>query len=360
MCFIVFIPRLITASLDWFFAVPVRGSWILKLSGTGPVCSPFKKGNGTETGPDFKALVHRAEYLANREQVHAFFLEMLDDAADNFDIGVDSSPSTDLPIDPGHLPPTLDDQLVQPIAAMSLNLDAANTNLRHDLYSKSLQVLKSSCFAFSGSTDFTTSAFISVLSLFNALLDSGCTHHIIQDRSLFSNYTSKSIPIKTANCGTLAALGTGDVDFRSSFRDQSVIFTLRGCLYAPSASINLLSVGALVEREMSALFSPGGMTKVSFPADHPTLPAFTFTATVVNRLSFLKLDFVPPGKPMVDVSATALPALSFPRVKLDSMLWHLLLVFGTRMMHSLIIRLRNLLLSVLLGLLSLQFVVEVN
>jgi hypothetical protein len=39
-----------------FFAVPVRGSWILKLSGTGPVRGPFKKGNRTETGPDFKAL----------------------------------------------------------------------------------------------------------------------------------------------------------------------------------------------------------------------------------------------------------------------------------------------------------------
>ena len=41
----------------WFFAVPVHGSCILKLSGTGPVCGPSKKGNRTETGPDFKALI---------------------------------------------------------------------------------------------------------------------------------------------------------------------------------------------------------------------------------------------------------------------------------------------------------------
>ena len=40
-----------------FFAVPVRGSCILKLSGTGPVRDPSKKGNRTEIGPDFKALV---------------------------------------------------------------------------------------------------------------------------------------------------------------------------------------------------------------------------------------------------------------------------------------------------------------
>ena len=39
-----------------FFAVPVHGSCILKLSGTCPVRGPSKKGNRTETGPDFKAL----------------------------------------------------------------------------------------------------------------------------------------------------------------------------------------------------------------------------------------------------------------------------------------------------------------
>ena len=39
-----------------FFAVPVHGSCILKLSGTGPVWGPSKKGNRTETRPDFKAL----------------------------------------------------------------------------------------------------------------------------------------------------------------------------------------------------------------------------------------------------------------------------------------------------------------
>ena len=40
-----------------FFAVPVHGSCILKLSGTGLVRGPSKKGNRTETGPDFKALM---------------------------------------------------------------------------------------------------------------------------------------------------------------------------------------------------------------------------------------------------------------------------------------------------------------
>ena len=56
MCFIVFIPRPVTTSFDRFFAVAVHSSCVLKLSGTGPVRGPSKKGNRTETGPDFKAL----------------------------------------------------------------------------------------------------------------------------------------------------------------------------------------------------------------------------------------------------------------------------------------------------------------
>ena len=56
-CSIIFIPRLVTTSFLQFFAVLVRGSCILKPFETGPVCGPSEKGNKTETGPDFKALL---------------------------------------------------------------------------------------------------------------------------------------------------------------------------------------------------------------------------------------------------------------------------------------------------------------
>jgi hypothetical protein len=56
-CFTVFILGPVTSCFLRFFAVPVCGSWILKLSGTGLVRGPPKKSNRTETGPDFKALV---------------------------------------------------------------------------------------------------------------------------------------------------------------------------------------------------------------------------------------------------------------------------------------------------------------
>ena len=172
------------------------------------------------------------------------------------------------------------------------------------------------------------------MSLFNALLDSGCTHHIIRDQDLFYNYVEKEISVGTANCGSLAALGTGDVDFRYLYGTRKVIFTLRGCLHAPSAPINLLSVGALVEHGMSCLFSPGGIMKVFFPSNHHRLPDFVFAVNVSNRLLFLKLDFVCPTRPIAffgspECSPVDLPAVlmvltdySFPRLKLDLMLWH--------------------------------------
>ena len=92
--------------------------------------------------------------------------------------------------------------------------------------------------------------------------------------------------------------------------------------------INLLSVGALAERGMSCLFSPGGVTNVSYPDDHPRLPGFSFTASVVNRLSFLKLCFLPPANPVSFVShasvssSASASSYSFPQITQDSMLWH--------------------------------------
>jgi hypothetical protein len=88
--------------------------------------------------------------------------------------------------------------------------------------------------------------------------------------------------VGTANCGSLEALGTGDVKFWYPFGDRQVTFTLRGCLYAPGAPISLLSVGALVERGMSCVFSPGGIMVVSYPRDHAKLSGFAFLAAVVN------------------------------------------------------------------------------
>ena len=130
-----------------------------------------------------------------------------------------------------------------------------------------------------------------------------------------------------AHCRSLEALGTGDVEFEDSFSDCQVIFTLCSCLFAPSAPINLLSVGALAKRGMSCLFSPGGITKFSYPEDHPQLPNFSLSATVINHLSFLKLSFISPELSLTSAAlpaeaAISVPAYTFPRLKQDSILWH--------------------------------------
>ena len=82
-CFIVFLLRPVTTSFNWFFAVPVHGFCILKLSETGPVCGPSKKGNRSKTGPDFKALSKTNDlfmsynaYKFCMENVHMHVLKM--------------------------------------------------------------------------------------------------------------------------------------------------------------------------------------------------------------------------------------------------------------------------------------------
>ena len=79
-----------------------------------------------------------------------------------------------------------------------------------------------------------------------------------------------------------------------------VVFTMRGCLYAPEAPINLLSVSTLVERGMSCLFSSGCLTKVFYPQNHAKLSGLAFSVVVMNHLSFLKLVFLPPAQAPLD------------------------------------------------------------
>jgi hypothetical protein len=277
----------------------------------------FQPGGGMEG--------RREEYMSNKGRFHAMFVECLDNASSFHD----PTTHSDLLSPPSSpfFPPTLDDELVlPPLVNLCVASSAQNVDFRDDLYIPcSLKFPPPQALA---SIDFKSAAMVSMVSLYNALLDSGCTH-IIRDRHLFCSYLAKPISVGTANCGSLDALGTGDVEFRYPFGDRHVIFTLRGCLYAPGAPINLLSVGALVERGMSCLFSPGGITKVFYPRTHAKLPGFTFLATVSNRLSFLKLDFISPEPLASAFPARALiPSVqeraptSFPRLRLDSLLWH--------------------------------------
>jgi hypothetical protein len=75
---------------------------------------------------------------------------------------------------------------------------------------------------------------------------------------------------------------------------------------------------------------PGGITKISYPKDHPRLPGLSLSATVVNLLSFFNLVFLPLVLSLVSIALPAqvissLPIVSFysfPHVQMDSVLWH--------------------------------------
>ena len=162
-----------------------------------------------------------------------------------------------------------------------------------------------------------------LLSLYNTILDSGCTNHIIQDCSLFWTYhTSMSVPVKTANCRILETLAKGDVKFCIQCGSQSIVFVLRDCLHVPSAPINLLSVSTMQERQMRIHFNEDS-TVIHFPSDHPILTGLSVQASVLHCLSFLKCAFLLPTPPISDGTEVAFP--TFPVPARTPSLWHLCL-----------------------------------
>ncbi|KAF5382182.1 hypothetical protein D9615_004371 [Tricholomella constricta] len=166
-------------------------------------------------------------------------------------------------------------------------------------------------------------ALFSLSSRFNALLDSGCTVHIIRDRDLFWTYdSSQAVSVGTANCGVLPTLAKGEVRFKTVLDGKEVVYRLRECLHAPDAPINLLSVGSMTELGTRLTFDRNSTT-VHFPASKTRLSGHTIDATVIRRLSFLSCDFIRPASSLepVDLAdAVVLPAvalqesdLRFPR-----------------------------------------------
>jgi len=273
------------------------------------VLTCFQPGGGMEG--------QRSEYRGNKGKVIAMFAEMIEEAF----ISSASPPPPELP-DPGD---TYVDELISPSAHLSIaNSVAPNPDVHRDAYY--LRDRKESPMAFVNTDvkDFESVAFISLGKCYNSALDSGCTDHIIRHRKLFQRFdTSKAVSIGTANSGSLAALGGGDVSFRVPCTDhlgkpRNVVFTLRGCLYAPDAPINLISIGALNENGLTVTFNPGASTDLSLPIDDPDLPGFTFHATVFRRLSLLNCDFIEPG----DDRPAVFSAVTFPAVTPSPSLWH--------------------------------------
>ena len=266
---------------------------------TGHLASTCFKPGGGMAG-------QRDEFRRNQSQIIAMMIASLDEAYDVADVetpGVPSPPSPPTPPENSSV-----------VSSVSPTMSPQNDNIHRDWYPmrESREPL-----AFSTSNDVDHMAFFSLSDRYNTCLDSGCTDHIIRDRKLFANYdTTGAVDVGTANCGSLSAKASRDVSFRLPYGDRCIVFTLRGCLHAPDAPINLISVGALNENRLTVTFHPDAPTTISYPLSDPDLPGFVFTAAVHRRLSFLSLDFCLPA------TSVALPAATFPKTILSSTLWH--------------------------------------
>ena len=235
-----------------------------------PTC--FAPGGGMEG--------RRDEYKRDRNKVVAMLVASLDEAYD-----VQEDPSADDPLIMA-ISPTDVPTIALPLPTLPVSSSTfQNDYVLRDLYPMR-DPIKPSVFTTSSKLD--SLALMTLGDRFNSCLDSGCTDHIIKDKGLFQTYdTSRAVDVGTANCGSLSAKASGDVSFRLPYRERFVYFTLRHCLHAPDAPINLLSVGAFNEAGLTVTFIPDQPTSLSYPSSDPELPDFTFFATVVRRLSLL-------------------------------------------------------------------------
>ena len=271
-----------------------------------PTC--FAPGGGMEG--------RRDEYKRDRNKVVAMLVASLDEAYDDQDDLPTDNPTIMAPFSPDILP------VATPIPTLPVSSSTfQNDYVLRDLYPMRDPIKPS---VFTTSSEIDSLALLTLGDRFNSCLDSGCTDHIIKDKDLFQTYdTSGAMDVGTANCGSLSAKASGDVSFRLPYRDRFVYFTLRHCLHAPDAPINLLSVGAFNEAGLTVTFAPDKPTSISYPASDPELPDLTFSATVIRRLSLLRLDFVhPPLIPTAPVLSNAFSALTFPKPIPTAHLWH--------------------------------------
>jgi gag-polypeptide of LTR copia-type len=124
----------------------------------------------------------------------------------------------------------------------------------------------------------------------SALLGSSASSHIIKDFKYFWNYDRQGAKsVKTANHGNLSTLASGDCIAIVKCGKLSTRVTLRNCFHAPSAVINLLSVGKMVSAGFGCNFEDN---KVVISAPRPNKQTLC-EGPMLNNLFFLDIEFLP-------------------------------------------------------------------
>ena len=219
------------------------------------------------------------------------------------------------------------------VAAFSSANDVHAANDVHDFSFASIeQILTPEEFACIVNTNFST------------LLDSGASSHIIKDASYFWTYNRQGAKsVRTANHGTLSTLASGDCVALVRCGQLSTRITLRNCFHAPSAVINLLSVGKIVSAGFRCNFENN---EVVISAPGPEKRNLC-EGPMLNNLFFLDIEYLTPPSnrraaqiprshhfsnslvPSTPPASTTKPltvadddTICFAKVPVDANLWH--------------------------------------
>ena len=152
---------------------------------------------------------------------------------------------------------------------------------------------------------------------FASILDSGTSSHLLKDCDVFWTYeVTQARPMRTANHGVLQTTASGDCLVRFTLKGAMTTVKLRDCLHAPSACINLLSVGRMmaVGSKVACVMDDG---KFAIARKNPNGSRDNiYEGVQSNNLYFVDLEFVyPPHRRTTEL-------VLFAKVAKTMDLWH--------------------------------------
>ncbi|KAF5335201.1 hypothetical protein D9611_010934 [Ephemerocybe angulata] len=133
------------------------------------------------------------------------------------------------------------------------------------------------------------------------LLDSGCTSHLINDRSAFWDF--EDVPthsMTTANCGSLPTRGRGTIKLSlagAASDGSDLVLVMKRALYSPDAPCSLISVGTLQEKGVGIEYLPAPVDE-TYIRFGPLTPwdGLSVKAGRLGKLSFIPATIkYPPG-----------------------------------------------------------------
>lgn len=131
---------------------------------------------------------------------------------------------------------------------------------------------------------------------FATILDSGTTSHLIKDRGYFTDFKDEDHPpVKTASQGDLLTTGRGTCIIEITLGNSTHQVILQDCLHAPSATLNLLSVGRMLQKGWDCNFKGSTTTmgphcSLSFKGEH------LGTVPLSGNLFYLQVRFLHPSE----------------------------------------------------------------